>query len=197
MDAYCSLAGTAQVVPGHDVMLNQTNIGECHVPCARLQCKCTAAGSSTVIWLTHCGARPQAAVHTLLWPAVGGGRPGGCMMMHWAQETCATHVHSSAREGSACLGSGQQEHQRRCNSQDFFAQDAMPLLCKPTLLSGQLRSAMQCFSCCVGQEGHLLPSHGANGLWGSSLHSATDWPAVGAMYHQSGCPSALLNLLWY
>ena len=82
------------------------------------------------------------------------------MMMHWAQKTCATHVHCSAREGSACLGSGQQEHQRRCNSQDFFAQGAMPLLCKPTLLSGQLRSAMQCFSCCVGQEGHLLPSQG-------------------------------------
>ena len=28
VDACCSLTGTAQVVPGHDVMLTQTNIGE-------------------------------------------------------------------------------------------------------------------------------------------------------------------------
>ena len=28
VDPCCSLTGTAQVVPGHDVMLTQTNIGE-------------------------------------------------------------------------------------------------------------------------------------------------------------------------
>ena len=49
------------------------------------------------------------------------------------------------------------------------------LLCNPTLLSGQLRSAMQRHGCCIGPEGHLLPRRGPNRFCPLRLQSGSDW----------------------
>ena len=93
-------------------------------------------------------------------------------MMHcvrWAQGTCA-------RDDSAQL--------------HLLTQGALQLLCKRTLLFGQLRAALYCLGCCMGQKHLLRFSQRPSGIWVyrgdiCGLKAACEGSSVSCIFRQS------------